>query len=96
MDNRYFLLFHSHLAPFECCVHPCFAAVSPTGTSCPGRSDLWITGCLFKNYPHGCSGSAFKRLFEHMQLLVQLRQLLALATDLAHRVQHGGMVAAAK
>jgi len=77
VDNRYFLLFHSHLAPFECCVHPCFAAVTPKGITRRNCLALWITACLFKNYPHGCSNSAFERLFEHMQLLVQLGQLLA-------------------
>ena len=37
-----------------------------------------------------------ERLFQHMQLLVQLGIGLALACDLAYRVQHRGVVAAAE
>jgi hypothetical protein len=42
------------------------------------------------------SGSAFERLFQHVQLLVQFGHLLALAANFAHRMQHGGVVAATK
>ena len=40
--------------------------------------------------------STFERLFKHMELLVQLGQLLSLAADLAHGVQHCRVVAATK
>ena len=40
--------------------------------------------------------SAFERLLQHMQLLVQLCQLLALRRNLANRMQHGGVVAPAE
>ncbi len=39
---------------------------------------------------------AFECLFQHMELLVQFGQLLALTRNLADGVQHGGVVAAAK
>src|SRR5574343_1038272 len=43
--------------------------------------------------PHG---SALEGLLQHVQLLVQFGELLALARNLAHRVQHGGVVAPAE
>ena len=44
----------------------------------------------------GFTVSALECLFQHMQLLVQLAVLAAVAADLAHRVQHGGVIAPAK
>ena len=38
--------------------------------------------------------SAFERLFQHMQLLVEFGQLLALAANLANRVQYSCVVTA--
>ena len=38
------------------------------------------------------SSSAFERLLEHVQLLVQFGILLAFGGDLAHRMQHGRVV----
>ena len=39
---------------------------------------------------------ALEGLLEHVQLLVEFGQLLALGRDFAHRVQHRGVVAPAK
>ena len=46
--------------------------------------------------PRKPAGSSLQRLFKHMQLLVQLTVLGAVAANLAHRMQHGGVVTAAK
>ena len=40
--------------------------------------------------------SGFEGLLQNVELLVQLLQLGALQADFAHRVQHGGVIAAAE
>src|SRR3990167_7327288 len=68
-------------------------------------SGLWMTAGLFESCPQGCAltgwrgvmaGSAFQRLFQHVQLLVQFAVFLPVAADLAHRMQHRGVVAPAE
>lgn len=103
MDRVIFPCFIKHLDTVDRCVQVCFADVRELGTTWPSRSPLWITMVLCANYPQplqvvviqhgGVVASALECLLEYVQLLVEFGQLLTFATDLAHGMQHGGVVA---